>query len=402
MERIKECTKCGVKKELDEFYKNKGTKDGRSCWCKECIQVKESGKKEEYTKVKELVAGVVREVIYHEEFGRLVNCANEPKLRKEGYEEDFFENYWVNLEEGVVYRWTGRKLKRCLMGKDRGNRQKVKTSKIINGKGVAHQQFVHRIVAIIGIPNPENKPNVCHKKPVTKEHCDNGINNLSWGTQKENMNDEHAQTKRMETRRANNERLKLEAKYIKGEIWAEIDGEIFPKLKGEFISNMGRRKNKKGEFLAFYPNEENNTCRIKGYLIYVVVASHFNSDGTPREEAIKIHTDKGSNTQVDHINRDHTDNRATNLRIVTHSENMRNTKSNALVIMLDFETKKPLGEWKLAVEYAKETGIKNVDSISNPNHSDKSSWIKNKDHTLYGRRVTFYRKEEFEKLMNNN
>lgn len=32
----KNCTNCTEPKSIDEFSNNKSTKDGKSCWCKEC------------------------------------------------------------------------------------------------------------------------------------------------------------------------------------------------------------------------------------------------------------------------------------------------------------------------------------------------------------------------------
>ena len=34
---MKQCGKCGVKKEASAFYKNKKTKDGLHYWCKQCL-----------------------------------------------------------------------------------------------------------------------------------------------------------------------------------------------------------------------------------------------------------------------------------------------------------------------------------------------------------------------------
>lgn len=35
---MKACTKCGGSFPLDEFYRDKSTRDGLGCWCKECVK----------------------------------------------------------------------------------------------------------------------------------------------------------------------------------------------------------------------------------------------------------------------------------------------------------------------------------------------------------------------------
>lgn len=45
---------------------------------------------------------------------------------------------------------------------------------------------IHRLVAISFLPNPENKPCVCH---VDDNPLNNDVNNLFWGTHNDNMQD---------------------------------------------------------------------------------------------------------------------------------------------------------------------------------------------------------------------
>jgi hypothetical protein len=44
--------------------------------------------------------------------------------------------------------------------------------------------LVHRLVALVYLPNPKGLPYVCHKDNVP---TNNSVNNLYWGTQKDNM-----------------------------------------------------------------------------------------------------------------------------------------------------------------------------------------------------------------------
>lgn len=52
---------------------------------------------------------------------------------------------------------------------------------------------IHRLVALAFIPNPENKPQVCHisEKIDEKWFASNNVNNLFWWTASENNLDKH-------------------------------------------------------------------------------------------------------------------------------------------------------------------------------------------------------------------
>ena len=59
---------------------------------------------------------------------------------------------------------------------------------------------IHRLVAIHFVPNPENKPEVCHVDNSLDENgfLDNSANNLIWGTHKENCEFENTRKKQSE------------------------------------------------------------------------------------------------------------------------------------------------------------------------------------------------------------
>lgn len=52
-------------------------------------------------------------------------------------------------------------------------------------EGVGKRMFIHRLIAITFIPNPENKEQVNHKDENKRN---NSLENLEWSTRRENMN----------------------------------------------------------------------------------------------------------------------------------------------------------------------------------------------------------------------
>lgn len=66
--------------------------------------------------------------------------------------------------------------------KDKYHRYVIKLYK--NGHGKSF--FVHRLVGLHFIPNPNNKPEINHKTPITIDLCDNRYTELEWCTSAEN------------------------------------------------------------------------------------------------------------------------------------------------------------------------------------------------------------------------
>lgn len=128
------------------------------------------------------------------------------------------------------------KRRKTMSKKTQFTRSKNKNGRYIVGlsqPGIGTTKWLlHRLVALVYIPNPENLPYVCHKDNVP---TNNSVKNLYWGTQKDNM----SQASR-DGRMVN----KLKGKCIKG---TEIQRSYIPKLIGMgFTRKRGIRDNRAG------------------------------------------------------------------------------------------------------------------------------------------------------------
>lgn len=92
-------------------------------------------------------------------------------------------NYYINLIDGIVCRVTRDGMLREM--KDGATPKQYGRVKLKMKDGTFKKFYTHRLIADF-IPNPENKPVVNHKLINRNE---NGINNLEWTTQKENLQD---------------------------------------------------------------------------------------------------------------------------------------------------------------------------------------------------------------------
>lgn len=202
-----------------------------------------------------------------------------------------------------------------------------------NGKKKCKTYLIHRLVAIMFIPNPYNKPLVDH---LDTNKINNRVDNLRWVTQQENMNNDTTKKNMSKIQRGKTQRkLTDEEKYpyvtdedILIEKWRPIKG-----YEGIYeVSNMGRVKN-----LGLKKDRLGRTN--KGLLQPHINRSGYQSihlkDKDGKSKTFKIHQlvakhfiDNPNNYNiVDHINTNKIDNRWFNLRWTTQKENMNNDKT---------------------------------------------------------------------------
>jgi hypothetical protein len=59
--------------------------------------------------------------------------------------------------------------------------------RMVRNDGESKTLYVHRLVALTFIPNPNGYKEVNHINPITKDFCDNSVSNLEWCTKSTNM-----------------------------------------------------------------------------------------------------------------------------------------------------------------------------------------------------------------------
>lgn len=131
--------------------------------------------------------------------------------------------YYVT-SDGRVYR-DGRQLK---MELNRGYQRVT-----LSYNGLLERIFVHRLVAELYIPNPENKPFVNHINHIRN---DNRVENLEWVTHSENMLHcvgHNRGTHKMATEASvvkNDERMIEKYKEILGDLFISTEKRYFEKI----------------------------------------------------------------------------------------------------------------------------------------------------------------------------
>lgn len=330
------------------------------------------------------------------------------------YQMSIKHETWRNIQNFSIYEISNfgnlrNKQNGKLLG---GNNSQglYKSVSIINNDGKRVSKQIHVLVARSFLPNPYDKPIVNH---LDGNKLNNYLNNLEWSTYSENV--QHAvKTGLLDNSNSNGSPLEIYQLDMSGKIiqkfasvkeastktgiscrrikntfkgvttdtdgyrwmWKHdlhkksIDGEIWKKINGYpnySVSNMGRVKINKNNYIK-KPRKNfgyniislSHESKKKTYRLCRVVAQSF----IPNPKNLPI---------VDHINTIKDDDRAENLRWVTHSGNNNNplTREKRIksVAKCKLYTKKPLEIYDSVTNagLANNIGIGKISEVANNN-----------------------------------
>lgn len=218
--------------------------------------------------------------------------------------------------------------------------------------------FVHRLVLLAFKPNEQTNDNniVLHLDGDPTNNC---LNNLKWGTYKENANDKLAITRNKATQHASKVRREQEqTRIIEDEIWKDIEG-----YEGAYqISSYGRvrsLKRKKPLIMSpilqkardYYTIGLFQNGKKKRYSIDRLVAKAFVYNSNPQEY-----------TEVNHIDENSLNNHYTNLEWCSHAQNTRYSIYRQSIPVQQYDLKGNLvAEYKSMREAERLTGVESID-----------------------------------------
>lgn len=166
---MKICGKCHIKKILTEFHNNSSRSDGKSGWCKRCMYpaLIKKKKRDQLLKKQNKTTQSIK---------AWIDLPKEVWLSVRGYEG----KYEVSNFSRIRSIRSGFKLKSTPINRQSGYCYLGLSDGMGNDKTV----YLHRIVAIAFIPNPNNYEVVNHLNGI-KSDC--SIDNLEWNSQAQNV-----------------------------------------------------------------------------------------------------------------------------------------------------------------------------------------------------------------------
>ena len=126
----------------------------------------------------------------------------------------YFDCYHVTREGNVYSKYRDRVTWRKMAKRKKNNGYLIVSLR--NNKGIKYTFNIHRLVALIYIPNPDNKPCVGHKD---NNRTNNRVENLYWCTNQENTQQcirDGRFKPRGKTPLSIEIRRKIKAEYLKG------------------------------------------------------------------------------------------------------------------------------------------------------------------------------------------
>ena len=140
-----------------------------------------------------------------------------------GYED----LYLINKEGQIYSKKRNKLLSPCKNGNEYLNVGLCKNNK-------RKKFFIHRLIALTFIPNPDNLPCVNHKNGIK---TDNRAENLEWCSYSDNMKHAYSHGLNENTRAASRKTGKLNAKHLDNNLKELFDDIFINKLKNKDICN---------------------------------------------------------------------------------------------------------------------------------------------------------------------
>lgn len=98
--------------------------------------------------------------------------------------QQYLENYTVQENGDVISHYTGEPLKVITYKKNKQGKSVIYPRVSLKYKGKTKKFALHRLIAMVFIPNPYNLPHVNHKDG---NRLNNHVDNLEWCTHEENI-----------------------------------------------------------------------------------------------------------------------------------------------------------------------------------------------------------------------